>query len=119
MKPARPRLVCFAAFDGMRVLDLTGPLDAFAVANDLLAAGGAVPYRLQVVSERGGLLPTSSGLALATEPLAGPDEVIDTLIVAGGAAALREESNPAAVADWLDSQRGLVDWIAHQGPRVR
>jgi transcriptional regulator GlxA family with amidase domain len=120
MSSARARLVVFTAYEGMRLLDLTGPLDAFALTNDLHGADGPRPYVLRVVSVHGGPVRTSSGLALVTEPLAAlEDASIDTLIVAGGAAALRANSTPLAVEDWLGTQRELVAWISRHGGRVR
>lgn len=112
----RPRLVVFTAYEGMRILDLTGPLDAFALTNDLHASDGPAPYELRVVSADGGAVRTSSGLRLVTEPLASLEGAsIDTLIVAGGATALRANSTPAAVGDWLKTQNDLVEWISRRG----
>jgi transcriptional regulator GlxA family with amidase domain len=120
MNPTKPRVVVFTTFGGMRVLDLTGPLDAFSFANDLAASSGAPPYRLAIVSEAGGPLRTSAGLDISTEPLSALDGTdIDTLIVAGGAAALRRESDPATVARWIETHRELVAWIARRAPGVR
>lgn len=117
---APSRLVVFTAYEGMRILDLTGPLDAFALANDLHASDGHAPYALRVVSVHGGPVRTSSGLPLVTEPLASlEDASIDTLIVAGGATALRANSTPVAVEEWLETQRELVEWISWRGRRAR
>jgi transcriptional regulator GlxA family with amidase domain len=120
MTPSKPRLVAFTAYDGMRLLDLTGPLDAFAFANDLHHSDAPDPYVLRVLSESGGPVGTSCGLAIATEPLSSLDEQeIDTLIVAGGSAALRADSTPAAVHAWLETRKLLVDWVARRAPRTR
>ncbi len=114
------RLIVFVAFDGMRVLDLAGPLDAFAFTEEMGGPERPVRYRLRVVSEHGGPLRTSSGLMISTEPIAAlAHEEIDTLIVGGGAAALRHGSSVAAVAAWLACHHTLVDWIAQRAPRVR
>jgi transcriptional regulator GlxA family with amidase domain len=120
MPPPNPRLIVFAAFEGMRVLDLTGPLDAFSLANVARGPDAQAGYSLRVVSEKGGPLFTSSGLAVLTESLSSLGDVaIDTLIVAGGASALRHDSGLAAVEAWLESQKGLVDWITKRAPHVR
>ena len=119
MKSGNWRLIVFVVFDGMRVLDLTGPLDAFAFTNDLNGPGEQALYGLRIVSERGGSLQTSSGLSISTESLSAPDVQIDTLIVPGGAAALRSGSTPAAVEGWLESHRKLVTWIAERARDVR
>jgi transcriptional regulator GlxA family with amidase domain len=120
MKSANPRRIVFAAFEGMRVLDLTGPLDAFSLANVMGGSGAQAGYSLRVVSERGGAVATSSGLAVSTESLSALDDAeIDTLIVAGGASALRHDSSRAVVEAWLESQKGLVAWIAERAPHIR
>ena len=120
MTPLNSRLVAFTTYEGMRLLDLTGPLDAFAFANDLHRSDAPAPYVLRVLSERGGPVRTSCGLAIATEPLSCLDEQeIDTSIVAGGSAALRADSTPAAVHAWLETRTMLVDWIARRAPQMR
>jgi len=104
----------------MRLLDLTGPLDAFAIANEMHGATQPAPYSLHVVSEHGGPVRTSSGLAIAAEPLTALDHIsIDTVIAIGGAAAFRANSSPAAVENWLENERRLIDWIARVGARAR
>jgi transcriptional regulator GlxA family with amidase domain len=104
----------------MRLLDLTGPLDAFALANDLHPEKRQAPYALRAVSVKGGLVRTSSGLCVLTEPLSALDSAtIDTLIVGGGATALRADSSAAAVHEWLKSQSVLVEWIGRRGVQVR
>jgi transcriptional regulator GlxA family with amidase domain len=114
------RLVVFVIYDGVRLLDLTGPFDALSLPNEMHPSGRPSPYVLRVVSERGGLVSTSSGLAVATEPLSAVDGAsIDTLIVAGGASAFRPRSNPTTVNNWLQNHRTLVDWISHQAGQTR
>ena len=114
------RLVTFVTYDGMRLLDLTGPLDALALPNEMLQVGGPSPYILRVLSERGGLVSTSSGLAIPTEPLSSVDGAnVDTLIVAGGAPAFRPTSNPLTVENWLENHRTLVDWISRRAGQTR
>jgi len=41
------------------------------------------------------------------------------LIVSGGALARRQNSNPAAVAEWLETQNALVAWFAERAPAMR
>ena len=114
------RAIVFTVYDGMRLLDLTGPLDTFALANDLHPEKRQAPYELRTVSVNGGLVRTSSGLSVSTEPLSALDGVtIDTLIVGGGATALRADSSAAAVHEWLKTQSALIDWIGRRGVQVR
>jgi transcriptional regulator GlxA family with amidase domain len=77
---SRSRSVVVVAFDGVRFLDVVGPLEVFAVANeqgDFYSARVATPGGLDVITTTGNRL----GADLALEDVAG--EGIDTLLVAG------------------------------------
>ncbi|HWG81130.1 MAG TPA: GlxA family transcriptional regulator [Stellaceae bacterium] len=104
------RHIVFVAFEQALLLDIAGPLQVFASARDLSVQDGlADPYRLSVVSPKGGDIRTSSGLALATRRLGALNaEAIDTLITVGGfgsRAAIREAA--------------LIRWIARRSQRAR
>jgi transcriptional regulator GlxA family with amidase domain len=100
------RSVAIVAFPDTQVLDVTGPLEVFALANRLTAAQGQPPpYVVEVVAEEAGPVTTSSGLAIVAHrswrSVCGP---LDTLVVAGGigvGAAVRDGRLPA----WL---RGIA-----------
>jgi transcriptional regulator GlxA family with amidase domain len=79
---AMPRSILFVVFEQFQILDLTGPLAAFEVASRFVEGA----YAVTVVSADGGLIRSSSGLKVLTEPFA--DQPCDTLMVAGGAGAL-------------------------------
>ncbi|MBE7212752.1 MAG: AraC family transcriptional regulator, partial [Gluconacetobacter diazotrophicus] len=82
-----PRLIELLAFPAVQVLDVAGPLQVFATANEIIAArtGGPGPYALRVVSAAAFAVRTSSGLELLTRPLPPVgEEPPDTLVVAGG-----------------------------------
>src|SRR5262249_1850799 len=82
--PSRPRRIEIMAFPEVQLLDVAGPLQVFASANELArAAGEPVPYELVVVAERP-LVVASGGLGLAGQKLSKSSTRIDTLIVAGG-----------------------------------
>jgi transcriptional regulator GlxA family with amidase domain len=109
---ARPRLVAVLAFEGAQLLDVAGPVQAFASANEIAqeTGGAAAPYRVVVVSRRGGAVTTTSGLPLVTEPMAraiGKSQ-IDTLIVPGG----------AGIHDAL-KEGPTVAWVRRQALTVR
>jgi len=78
-----PRRVSFVAFDDCQSLDVTGPLEVFAIA-DRLAGGGR--YETEIVAPPGGDVITNSGLRIVPDRRTGATarERIDTLIVAGG-----------------------------------
>ena len=71
------------AFANVQLLDVTGPLQVFASANDIARQQGLPPpYAPTVIASGGGAVMSSAGLALLAEPL--PDGGSDTLIIAGG-----------------------------------
>ncbi|MCJ2031288.1 helix-turn-helix domain-containing protein [Methylobacterium sp. J-043] len=99
--PTQPRIVELLAFPGVQLLDVTGPLQVFASANEHVArSGSAPPYRLRVIAKGGGAVASSAGLALAAEPLTPPSESVDTLVVAGGPGVDAAAGDPDLVA-WL------------------
>ena len=52
---ATQHLVAVLAFEGVQLLDVAGPVQTFATANELAKeTRGAAPYRVVVVSRRGG-----------------------------------------------------------------
>ncbi|MGU3360713.1 GlxA family transcriptional regulator [Methylobacterium sp. M6A4_1b] len=101
-----PRRIEILAFPGVQLLDVSGPLQVFATANDLAGAGPA-PYALRVVAAGGGTIRSSAGLGLATEALPPADAPVDTLVVTGG------RGVDGAIAD------GLPAWVADRASRAR
>ena len=98
--PPKPlRRIELLAFPQVQMLDVTGPLQVFATANDTLGDNGPA-YGLHVLSQAGGTVSSSSGLGLVTEPWSSCAAAADTLIVAGGPGV------EAAVAD-----AALVGWV--------
>ena len=88
-------------FPAVQLLDVTGPIQVFASANDLVAnAGGAPPYRIKAVTQGDQGVMSSAGVALAAAPLSQGREALDTLLVAGGQGVEAAAANPALV-DWL------------------
>ena len=107
--PASGRLVEAVVFPAVQMLDVTGPLQVFATANDItVERGHAPPYRVRVVAEAGRAVTASSGVALATEPLGPAGEALDTLLIAGGQGVQAAAANPA-----------LVDWVRARGQAAR
>ncbi|SAK47575.1 GlxA family transcriptional regulator [Caballeronia ptereochthonis] len=84
MQTDAPRTVDVLAFPEVQLLDVAGPLQVFATANELaIAAGMPRPYRPRVIS-RDGVVNASAGLGLVAHPLPDASEACDTLIIAGG-----------------------------------
>src|SRR5262249_44656584 len=103
----RPRRVVFVAYEGVSLLDLAGPLEAFIVANRFWPeATGSPLYDCSVVSVRGGTVRTADGLPLGTESVAAlKEKVIDTLIVPG-ACAVDDVTRDKALIKWVRNKAG-------------
>lgn len=86
------------------MLDVAGPLQVFASANDSArASGGPVPYAPRVVASRGEPVVASAGLGLVADPLPDPGEAVDTLVVAGGTGVYAAAEDGALLA-WLGAR---------------
>ncbi len=99
--PNRNRVIEVLAFPSVQLLDVAGPLQVFASANDLaVQAGDALPYTLNVVEPGGVGVVASAGLGLATVPLPPADAMLDTLVVAGGQG-VEKAAPDAALLEWV------------------
>jgi len=97
----KQRLIVVLSFEGVQLLDIAGPVQTFATANDIVKEARGVPYRVVVVSRRGGLVCTSSGLPLLTRPIGVTrDSKIDTLVLPGGPGVHDALKDPRAI-DWV------------------
>jgi transcriptional regulator GlxA family with amidase domain len=107
--PNSVRIVELLAFPLVQLLDVAGPIQVFASANDcVLGAGGRPPYDLRLVTRSGTLVAASAGLKLASIPLSPTGENVDTLMVAGG------QGVEAAAADPV-----IIDWVQARARRAR
>jgi len=103
------RIVEVLAYPFVQLLDVTGPLQVFASANDHVAqAGGTPPYVLRVVAKGGQGVMATAGLGIATGPLPRTGMPPDTLMVAGGPGV------DAAATDTV-----LVDWLRQRTKKAR
>ena len=103
------RRIVLLAYEDMNLLDLAGPVQAFATAGRSAAANGSGLYEIIVASAAGGLVTSSSGLAVMTVPLAKLKGVaIDTIVTAGGCRGQNYYAPPE-----------LVKWIKQRAPSVR
>jgi transcriptional regulator GlxA family with amidase domain len=79
------RSIDILAFPDVQLLDVSGPLQVFASANEIARQHGlAAPYVPRVIAAGSEPVISSAGLGLATYPLPSAHEPSDTLIVAGG-----------------------------------
>lgn len=101
------RAIELLTFPQVQVLDVTGPLQVFATANDIVG-GGRPPYAMRVVSQAGGSIASSSGLQLMVDPLPPHGSALDTLIVAGG---------PGVEVAAVDA--ALVEWVRRRAQQAR
>ena len=96
-------------YPAVQLLDVTGPVQVFASANDIVAGtGGARPYLLRIVSQGGQGVTATAGVALAAAPLTPLGETPDTLLVPGGEGVDAAAENPV-----------LVDWVRQQAAQAR
>ena len=105
-----PRRIVLLVYEDMNLLDLAGPLQAFATANRISErSGGGVLYETFVASVNGGQVMTSAGLPVASQALSTlADLPIDTLITAGGCKGETFTVCPA-----------LAAWIVDRAPFAR
>ncbi|MDQ1446152.1 MAG: hypothetical protein QOI20_2616 [Acidimicrobiaceae bacterium] len=79
----RARHVVVVAFPGVQSLDVTGPVEVFAAANE---HAGRNAYAITLATVDGAPCPTSSGLVLMPDMAVSQfRHAVDTLVVAGGA----------------------------------
>jgi transcriptional regulator GlxA family with amidase domain len=107
--PNAVRVIEVLTYPAVQLLDVTGPIQVFASANDfVVGTGGARPYILRVVAQSGEGVTASAGVALAAGPLTKRGEALDTLLVAGGEGAEAAAENPV-----------LVDWVRERTTQAR
>ncbi|MFF9775791.1 GlxA family transcriptional regulator [Streptomyces sp. NPDC013978] len=95
------RTVLFLLFDGVQSLDVTGPLEVFAGAEQHTPG----TYRVSTASLDGGPVRTSSGLTLVPDHALAAAPAPHTVLVPGG----QGTRNPSP---------GVVDWLREHGPRA-
>lgn len=107
--PNAVRVIDVLTYPAVQLLDVTGPVQVFASANDLVAsAGGTRPYLLRVVAQGGEDVTASAGVQLVAGPLTQRGEALDTLLIAGGEGAEAATENPV-----------LVDWVRERATQAR
>lgn len=107
-EPRQLRKIVIVAYEGTKLLDVSGPLQAFS---DACREDGSRAYEVLLASEAGGPIVTDTGIAVNTMPL---DETainaVDTLLVSGGDPELPPDSTQSlrtCLANYLDRPRRL------------
>jgi transcriptional regulator GlxA family with amidase domain len=102
--------MAMVGFDGIQILDVTGPIEVFSLASRLLFENGHAavpPYEVILVAREAGPLRSSSGVSLVASRALHELGPVDTLLVSGGAGvheALRDE----VLVTWLGQQAALA-----------
>ncbi len=103
MAARAPRQIAILVFPGVQSLDVTGPLEVFAAAHELIGRTGREDrgYEVQIVSSDGAALRASSGLQIVPHlSFEQTPSRLDTLVLAGGHGS-RAASADAATLEWI------------------
>jgi transcriptional regulator GlxA family with amidase domain len=104
-RAAAPRQVAILLYPGVQSLDVTGPLEVFTAAAQLVSRGARPErgYEVRTFSRDGMPLRTSSGLTITPDAsLSDAPAGIDTLIVPGGPGS-REAARDEALLEWVSA----------------
>lgn len=108
--------IWFVAADGIQALDLVGPHEVFAAANqtaDALGVSGR-RYRLEIIGSdiraRGGEVATESPLRLVGGAVPSPEDVTGTILIPGGFGARTGEND--TLIEWLRTAGANADRVA-------
>ena len=110
--PNRPRRVEILTYPAVQLLDVAGPLQVFATANELVARQGAPPlYAPRVVAAGAPVVTASAGLGLVAAPLTRVGAPLDTLLVAGGPG-VRAAARDPAILRWVRARAARARRVA-------
>jgi transcriptional regulator GlxA family with amidase domain len=106
-----PQHIAIAVYNDFELLDATGPASVFASANHALAEDGEpARYAVHLVSSEGGLVRSSSGVAVDTRAVAKVTRQLDTLLVVGA------DANAVIAATQIPK---LGRWLSRRASSVR
>ncbi len=98
------RSIAIAAYPGVEVIDIVGPMEVFTFANVILQAEGLATqpvYRIEVLAKDEKPITTLSGLQIVPTTIYGKAfDTLDTLIVPGGVAP-ELAVNDAELIEWI------------------
>jgi transcriptional regulator GlxA family with amidase domain len=112
VRVAKIRPVSIVTYPGVEIIDLTGPMEVFAFANNALQRSGICSepaYPMQVLAAKPGPVMSSCGLQIiADKAYSDVQDGIDTLLIAGTPEVSCLLCDPA-----------LQDWVRTMAPKVR
>lgn len=104
------RLMLFATFPGMCLLDVSGPQTVFWTATAAMRRRRLAGYQCHTVSMSGGPVRAAEGVTLQTRPLADFEGAsVDTVMVPGS----------FAIEDMLPQSNALADWLRRVSTTTR
>lgn len=99
------RTIMSLVYPGIQALDVTGPLDAFALASNQLLRDRQTSrpaYRVELIAETAGPIATMSGLELnVSRTIDEPIDHVDTLLIPGAASSSPELASSPRLASWI------------------
>src|SRR5215212_7119602 len=103
------RRIGFIGFDGVRTLDLAGPLDAFTASRNLgIGNVHPSPYQIVVIGLKHKNFVSESGVTFRAQETTETVSSLDTVIIPGGSGLQRSET----LVD-------LASWLSANGTRAR
>jgi transcriptional regulator GlxA family with amidase domain len=103
------RRIGFVGFDGVRTLDLAGPLDAFTASRGLpTGSRESAPYQLLVIGLKSRTFVSESGVTFRAQETTETVTHLDTIIVPGGSGLQKGETLTE-----------LANWLAARAPSAR
>jgi transcriptional regulator GlxA family with amidase domain len=102
-----PKIIGVLGFDGVRALDLAGPLEAFATARRNAERNGGLRYDLMVIGLANRTFLSESGVVLKAQKTTRSAPAFDTIIIPGGAW-LRNTATIRRAADWVADRAGAT-----------
>ncbi|OMH32819.1 GlxA family transcriptional regulator [Motiliproteus sp. MSK22-1] len=88
------KTIAVLAYPGCQVLDVTGPLQAFATANQFLGSNG---YEITITAPDTEVIKTNSGISLQVDQNFNALRPVDTLLIAGGSGVFDQLNNELLV----------------------
>lgn len=106
------RSVVILGFAGVQALDVVGPFEVFSAATLRLAAQARFGegYTVSIVSADGAPVTTGTGLSFVAQPLPGPGEPVDTLVLPGGWGVDALRADPDVVG-WIRAAAAGADRV--------